>query len=359
MKILLAGGGTGGHVFPALAVAQRALAQDAHNQVLFVGNPLGLEAKLVPGHGFPFAAVKCSGFAARSWRKKLISMQELWHALWHARRIIRDFAPDVVVGFGGYVSMPVTLAALLSRVPVVLHEQNAAAGLANRVAARWARRICVSMPQAGATFPAAKVRLTGNPVRAQLFSVPPWRGEVPTLLVFGGSQGADALNACMPEAVEILLQEFPDLQVLHQSGTQQRNAVEQAYAHHGGGAQVEVVEFIDDMREAYSRSALVICRAGATTVAELAASGRPAIMVPFPQAAGDHQTLNAMALVQAGAAGIVAQHELTPQRMADEIRRLLQNPAELFMMAQRARRAASKGAADLILHQCRLAARKR
>ena len=359
MKILLSGGGTGGHVFPALAVAQRALAQSGENAVLFLGNPQAIEATLVPAHGYPFVGLKCSGFAARSLPKKLKSLWKLQAAVRRACGIIRDFAPDVVLGVGGYVSMPVVIAAGLLRIPVVLHEQNASAGLANRVGARWAKRICVSFPKALNDFPASRVSLSGNPVRAELFTIPPWSGEVPCLLIFGGSQGARPLNVCMVPAVASLLQDIPALRVIHQSGKTQVEEVRSAYARAGCAEQVEVVDFINDMPQAYRDSSLVICRAGATTVAELAACGRPAVLVPFPEAAGDHQTHNAMALVNAGGAVILLQDELTPELMAVQIKELLQNRSELSMMARRARSAAAKGAADLILHQCRMAARKR
>lgn len=359
MKILISGGGTGGHVFPALAVARRAMAQCEKNEVLFVGNPHGIEATLVPAHGYPFMALECSGFSARSVPQKLKSLWDLQRAVRKACGIIRRFAPDVVLGVGGYVSMPVVLAAGLLRVPVVLHEQNATAGLANRVGARWAKRICVSFPKAADEFPARKVRLSGNPVRPELFRLPPWSGAAPQILIFGGSQGARPLNECMVPAVVELLQQIPALRVKHQTGAAQMEEVAQTYAQHGCAQQIEVVDFITDMVQAYRDSALVICRAGATSVAELAASGRPAVLVPFPQAAGDHQTHNALALVNAGAAVMLRQDELDSTRIVSLIKQLLQNRDELSMMAQRARSVGVKGAADLILYQCRIAARKR
>jgi len=359
VKILLSGGGTGGHVFPALAVARRALAQCGENKVMFVGNPHAIEATLVPAHGYLFVGLECSGFAARSLSWKLKSLWDLQRAVRKAFGIIKDFSPDVVLGVGGYVSMPVVIAAGLLRVPVVLHEQNASAGLANRVGARWAKRICVSFPKALEEFPASKVSLSGNPVRAELFTLPPWSGVAPRVLIFGGSQGARPLNDCMVPAVAQLLQHLPTLQVMHQSGKTQLEEVRSAYTRAGCAEHVEVVDFITDMAQAYRNSALVICRAGATTVAELAACGRPAVLVPFPQAAGDHQTHNALALVNAGAAVVFPQAELTSERMALQIKELLQNRSELSMMARRARSVAAKGAADLILHQCRMAARKR
>lgn len=359
MKILLSGGGTGGHVFPALALARRALAHNPEDEVLFVGSPRGIEAKLVPAHGYPFQALICSGFAARSLKHKVIALKELVQAVWNGCGILRRFSPDVVVGFGGYVSMPVLIAAALLRVPVVLHEQNAAAGLANRVAAHWARRICVAFPQTLKAFPPKKVCLSGNPVRPELFSIPYGRTSAMQLLVFGGSQGARPINACMVPALGLLLQQFPELRVVHQTGKAQQGEIEQAYVAAGYRDRVEVVDFITDMVRAYTQSTLVVCRAGATTVAELAASGRPAILVPFPQAAADHQTDNARALMEAGGAIMLAQHALTPETMAAQISLLLQNRAELSMMARRARTVAAKGAADLILHQCRMATRKR
>lgn len=359
MKILLSGGGTGGHVFPALALARRALAHNPEDAVLFVGNPRGIEANLVPAHGYPFHGLICSGFAARSLKHKMVALSELTRAVWKGCGIIRRFSPDVVVGFGGYASMPVIIAAALLRIPVVLHEQNAGAGMANRVAAFWARRICVAFPQTLKAFPAKKVCLSGNPVRPELFSIPSARPESMQLLVFGGSQGARPINECMVSALGLLLQQFPELHVVHQTGKAQGEEIAQAYRAAGYSDRVEVVDFITDMMTAYTQSTLVVCRAGATTVAELAASGRPALLVPFPQAAADHQTDNARALVDVGAAVMIAQSALTPETLATQISLLLQNRTELFMMARRARTVAAKGAADLILHQCRMAARKR
>lgn len=359
MKILISGGGTGGHIFPALAVARRALAQDPATEVLFVGNMHGLEARLIPEHGYAFAPLECSGFAARAAAQKVKALWQLQRAVMKACSIIRKFSPDVVLGVGGYVSMPVVIAAGLLRVPVVLHEQNACAGLANRTGARWARRICVSFPRALEDFPRDKVRITGNPVRAELFNLPPFSGAEPHLLICGGSQGARPLNEIMVPAVELLVRQIPGLRVLHQSGSSQMQEVITAYSRRGCAEQVDVVDFIADMVQAYRNSTLVVCRAGATTVAELAASARPAVLVPFPQAAGNHQTQNAMALVEAGGALMLPQQDLSAEVMGARIMELLQNRTELSMMAQRARSAGVKGAADLILHQCRMAVRKR
>jgi UDP-N-acetylglucosamine--N-acetylmuramyl-(pentapeptide) pyrophosphoryl-undecaprenol N-acetylglucosamine transferase len=264
----------------------------------------------------------------------------------------------VVIGVGGYASLPILVAAALKRVPVVLHEQNAWPGLANRLAARWAKRICVSMPDVADYFPGRPVVLTGNPVRQELFSCRAWRGDHPQLLVFGGSQGARAINEAVLGALPRLFEAIPELTIVHQTG---ETALVDMVAGYNDRhiTSATLVPFIDDMPSAYRDSQLVLCRSGATTIAELAACGRPAILVPFPQAAADHQTRNAEVLAKREAALLLPQAQLTSQRLAEELIRLLRDPETLASMGKQARTLAAKGAADLILNECRAAAQKR
>ncbi|MEA3466214.1 MAG: undecaprenyldiphospho-muramoylpentapeptide beta-N-acetylglucosaminyltransferase [Thermodesulfobacteriota bacterium] len=358
MKYLFTGGGTGGHIFPALAIAHRARQIDADAQILFVGTERGIENRVVEPQGFSLATVEFSGFAGQSFWRKVAVLGKLVTATRQALGILTSFQPDVVLGVGGYASLPILVAAALRRIPVVLHEQNACPGLANRVAAHWAGRICISMAAGGSGFGNKAVVLTGNPVRQELFNCRPWNGSVPQLLVFGGSQGAAAVNGAMVAALPQVLEQFPGVKIIHQTGRNQMADVVVAY-NDLGIDRVEVVEFIEDMPTAYAHSQLVICRSGATTVAELAACGRGAILIPLPQAAADHQTCNARAMVDGNAALLLPQSELNGERLAQTIIDLLHRPERLHEMGQHARHLSAKGAADLILNECRMLVQKR
>lgn len=358
MKYLFAGGGTGGHIFPALAIANRAREIDADAQILFVGTEHGIESRVVEPQGFPLEIVAFSGFAGQSPWRKLVVLGKLVIATREALGVLARFKPDVVLGVGGYVSLPTLVAAALRRIPVVLHEQNARPGLANRVAAYWAGRICISMVQGNQGFGNKAVVMTGNPVRQELFDCRPCNASAPQLLVFGGSQGSAAINEAMMAAIPRLVEQFPAIKIIHQTGRNELADVVDGY-NQLGFDQVEVVDFIDDMPTAYAQSQLVICRSGATTVAELAACGRAAILIPFPQAAADHQSCNAMALVDGDAAILLPQNELNGERLAQTVTELLRQPELLHEMGQHARRLSAKGAADLILNECRMLVQKR
>lgn len=358
MKILIAGGGTGGHVFPALAMARRAMELDASNEILFVGTRQGIEARVVEPAGFDIDYVDFSGFAGKSlWQKGRV-LTKLVSSTREALEILVEFKADVVIGVGGYASLPMLVAAGLKRIPVVLHEQNAWPGLANRLASRWAKRVCVSMPDVARHFHGRPVVLTGNPVRQELFSCRAWQGDQPRLLIFGGSQGAKAINETVLDALPLLKQALPELTIVHQTGEAALADMVAGYNDRNFD-RVTLLPFIDDMAAAYRDSQLVLCRSGATTVAELAACGRPAVLVPFPQAAADHQTCNAKVLAERAAAVLLPQNELTAQRLADELIALFRDPQRLAEMGRQARLLAAKGAADLILNECRHVARKR
>ncbi|MCD6525752.1 MAG: undecaprenyldiphospho-muramoylpentapeptide beta-N-acetylglucosaminyltransferase [Desulfuromonas sp.] len=358
MKYLLAGGGTGGHVFPALAIARRAVEKDPLVQILFVGTAQGIEARVVEPAGFELETIDFCGFAGKSVWKKIQVLVKLIGSSRDALEILRRFKADVVIGVGGYASLPMLIAAALNRTPVVLHEQNAWPGLANRLASRWAKRICVSMADAAKEFPGRPVVMTGNPVRQDLFSCRAWQGSQPQLLVFGGSQGAHALNRAVIDALPRLQQALPELSIVHQSGKAEMADVVAGY-NDRKFENVEITPFINDMTSAYHYSQLVLCRSGATTIAELAACGRPAVLVPFPQAAADHQTRNAQVLADQGAAVVVPQAELSGEQLGDLLIELFQQPDKLAEMGRQARQLAAKGAADLILNECWHVARKR
>ena len=359
MRLLLAGGGTGGHLFPAIALAQRLLEQDPEAQVQFVGTAKGLEARLLPKLGLPLETVDMAGVVGAGWRCKLGLAPRLLKSMRQAQAIIRRFEPDIIIGVGGYASVPVLLMARLLGVDYVIHEQNAFPGLSNRLLGRWAQRIFLSLPDSGVGFDPGKTLLTGNPLRSGLEELPALLPANGSLLIFGGSRGARAIN----EAVMEMLPRFREWthrpKILHQTGEEDLLRVQQAYRDAGFDSH-QVVPFIDDMAAAYAGAQLVICRAGATTLAELTACGRPAVLIPFPFAAGDHQTANAVTLEEAGAAVLLPQDELSGEQLALSVAELLADPERLQRMAERARALGHPGATEKILAECRnLLGRKR
>ncbi len=351
MRLLLAGGGTGGHLFPAVALAQLLLKQEATAAVQFVGTEQGLEARLLPKLNLPLQFVAMAGVVGRGWRGRLEMLPRLLKSLLQARAILNDFRPDLVVGVGGYASVPVLLMARLLGIPYLIHEQNAIPGLSNRLLGRWAKLICLSFPQT-AGFDRSKTLLTGNPLRPGLEEVAVPLPQAGKLLIFGGSRGARAINQAVMQLLP-LLNDWPQRpEILHQTGAEDLQQVRQAYDAAGFDPQ-QVVPFIEDMAAAYAACKLVVCRAGATTLAELTVCGRPAILIPFPYASGDHQTANAKALVVAGAAKLLPQSELSPQQLATTIKPLFFDLTQLQQMADKGRTLGQPGAAERILSECR------
>jgi UDP-N-acetylglucosamine--N-acetylmuramyl-(pentapeptide) pyrophosphoryl-undecaprenol N-acetylglucosamine transferase len=355
MKVMVTGGGTGGHIFPALAVAQELRRRDPANDILFVGTDAGLEKTLVPAAGFELRTLPGAGFKGAGAAGKLRSLALLPRALWGSARLLRTFQPDVVFGSGGYASGPVMLTASLAGWPTVLYEPNAQPGLANRLLAPLVNRAAVNYSEAIAIFESKAVR-TGNPVRAEFFSIPPKEHRPPfTLLVFGGSQGALAINQAVVDALPTLQAARQPLCFVHQTGVRDFEAVRVAYARRE--IRAEVQPFFHDMPARMAAADLVVCRAGAITVAELAAAGRAAVLIPYPQAADQHQLRNAEAFAAAGAARVLVQSELTGERLAREILGLLEQPERLRAMEQAARRLAVPDAAmriaDLIEAEAR------
>ncbi|PLX75174.1 MAG: undecaprenyldiphospho-muramoylpentapeptide beta-N-acetylglucosaminyltransferase [Desulfuromonas sp.] len=352
MKLLLAGGGTGGHLFPAIAVAEQLRREEPHSEILFVGTERGLEFRLLPKLGWPLQTIEMSGFAGLSFTKRILALGRLVRGLGQARRILGEFRPDLIVGVGGYASVPVLLAAKLTGVPFMIHEQNAWPGLANRLFGRWAKRICLSFSEAGRAFHGGITVMTGNPVRSAIESCPETAPEPPCLLVFGCSHGARSINRTLLAALPYLRSWQGRLQILHQSGERDFAEVQDGYAAQGW-TDCEVKPFIDDMGSAYARASLVVCRAGATTLAELAACGRPAILIPYPHAAGNHQSSNAQALVARGAALMFEEHNLQPEQLAGVVSELLRERNTLQQMAAAAKSQAQLGAAQRLLDECR------
>ncbi|HEY6642311.1 undecaprenyldiphospho-muramoylpentapeptide beta-N-acetylglucosaminyltransferase [Povalibacter sp.] len=335
--VLIMAGGTGGHVFPALAAAR--VLRERGFEPVWLGTQRGLEAKLVPPHQIPIEWITVTGVRGKGVIALLAAPFQLARAVWQSIQVMRRRQPVVVLGAGGFVSGPGGIAAWLTRRPLVIHEQNAVAGLTNRMLARLARRVFEAFPS---SFPASiKAERVGNPVRREIAAMTPpeqrfaqRRGPL-RVLIIGGSQGASRLNAAVPAALAMI---DPSLrpQVLHQAGERHIAQAREFYEKHGVTADVRA--FIDDMAEVYGWADLVICRSGALTVSELAAAGLPAIFVPFAAAVDDHQTHNAHFPVAAGAGVIISEAELTPLRLANELRTLLQaGRAKLADMAVKAR----------------------
>ncbi len=355
MRLLLAGGGTGGHLFPAVALAEQLRREEPAAEVLFVGTERGLEYRLLPELGWPLRTIPMSGWAGLGFGARFRALGGLVKSLGQSRRIISEFHPDVVVGVGGYASVPVLLAARLKGVPYLIHEQNAWPGLANRLLGRWAKRICLSFAEAGQAFRRTPVVVTGNPVRAAMESCPPLPEGPPLLLVFGGSHGARAINRALVAALPQLERWRGTLQIIHQAGAKEVEPVREGYRS-AGWVEAEVVPFITDMATAYARSSLVVCRAGATTLAELTACGRPAVLIPYPFAASNHQATNAATLASRGAAIMIEERELKPETLGILIDGLLADRPRLASMSATARSLAQCGAAGRLLDECRAVA---
>ncbi len=298
MRIIIAGGGTGGHVIPALAIAQQLKKQFAA-EVLFIGTARGIETRLVPQAGFPLELIKVGGLKNVSLMTRAKTMFDLPRALWVSGRMLNDFNPDVVIGVGGYASGPAMFAAIRRRIPTLAFEPNVVPGFANRLVARWVSAAAVHFEETCEYFP--NCRVTGVPVREPFFQIPAKAGGPPTVLVFGGSQGARAINQAMIESLPGLHERIPAIHIVHQTGQRDYDHVQAAYQK--SGISGEVHKFIDDMPATFARADLLVCRSGASTVAEIAAAGKPAIFVPFPRAADDHQNVNARALERVGRSG--------------------------------------------------------
>ncbi|MFZ9406527.1 MAG: undecaprenyldiphospho-muramoylpentapeptide beta-N-acetylglucosaminyltransferase [Burkholderiaceae bacterium] len=349
--VMIMAGGTGGHVFPGLAVAQ--VLRSRGWQVIWMGNPGGMEASLVPRHGIALRSVDIGGVRGKGWLTWALLPWRLTQACRQSLKALREVRPSVVLGMGGYVAFPGGLMSALTGVPLVLHEQNSVAGLTNRLLARLARRVLVAFPRA---LPGGQ--WCGNPVREDVLKLtdPQVRYAGRTgplrLLVVGGSLGAQALNTVVPRALaRIDARERPT--VLHQSGRRHLDALRQAYQ--DAGVEAEVTGFIDDMAQAYAQADLVICRAGAMTVSEVAAAGVASLMVPFPHAVDDHQTANARFLADRQAALLMPQAEMSEEMLAGVLRDL--NRTRLLEIAVRARALAKPDAAAQVADACEAIAR--
>ena len=347
-RILIAGGGTGGHIIPALAVA-RALVERHGADILFVGTPRGLESRMVPAAGFDLRLIQVGQLKNVSLLTKLRTAFDLPAAILACRRILRDFHPGAVLSVGGYASGPASAAALALRIPLTAFEPNAMPGLANRLIGKRVAAAAVNFPAAARYFRNAEV--TGIPVREEFFSIPsPPPDAPPHLLIFGGSQGARLFNQTLPRILPALLDAVPGLTILHQCGARHLEPTESAYRATGADpARWQVQPFLDDMPARFAAAHLVMARAGASTVAELAAAGKPSLLVPFAAAADNHQKRNAEELVKAGAAVMLEESELAdPSALRDALIVLLREPAKLAQMSAAARTQAHPDAAQRI-----------
>ena len=345
--IMIMAGGTGGHIMPGLAVAHE-LMQQGHKVVWLGGVMSSMEAKLVPQHGVEFNSVEFSGVRGKGWSTKLLFPIRLAKAVAQARAVFKQVKPDVVLGMGGYITVPGGLAAKMAGVPIVLHEQNSIVGLSNKLLAKIAQRVLSGFPNA---LPDAE--WVGNPVKQAIVDVQEPDARYAThigafkIAVVGGSLGAQALNTVVPQALA-LMPEATRPEVIHQAGEKMIAALREGYAQ--AGVNAECVPFINDMAALYAQVDLLICRSGAMTVSELAAAGVPSIMVPFPFAVDDHQTSNAKLLTDVGAGMCIAQSSLTAQRLADELGRLTRDG--LRVQAIKARTVAKPNATRDVARVC-------
>lgn len=346
-RLLVMAGGTGGHVFPGLAVA-KSLQQQGW-QIQWIGTADRMEAQLVPQHGFDISFIDIAGVRGNGVKRLIAAPFRIAKSILQARAIIDKFRPDVVLGMGGFASGPGGVAAWLSGVPVVLHEQNAAAGLTNRLLAKIARKVLMAFPGAF-----AQGQLVGNPVRDDVLALHAQEyscTDKMNILVVGGSLGAKVLNETLPAALAKLPQQ--QFTLTHQVGKGNQATVQQAYVDANVIAEMTVTDFIDDMAQAYAQADVIVCRAGALTVSEVAVAGLPAIFVPLPHAVDDHQTKNAQALVDAGGAKLLPQTELNADVIAEQLQAWLDDKAQLQQMSKAAKSAAMLDATEQVVNACK------
>lgn len=337
MRVIIAAGGTGGHIFPGVAIAREIKRRDPSTAILFVGTSRGLESNIVPREGFDLELIKVGALKGVSIFEKNKSLVGLPISFRDALRILRRFKPDVVIGVGGYSSGPTLLIAALLRIPTMIVEPNAMPGFTNRVLARFVDAAALSFADAQKYFRSKGV-VTGNPVRIDFARLAKkQRTEKLHVLIFGGSQGARAINTAMIEALPLMKSNRDRISFTHQTGERDYETVKQGYAGAGFYETADVRPFIHEMADQFERADLLICRSGATTVAEVAAAGKAAIFIPFPFATDDHQRKNAEAFVRVGAGRMILQQDLTAARLAEELNKLIDNPGEIDRMEEASR----------------------
>ncbi len=357
IRLLLTGGGTGGHLFPAVAAAQEFLRQLPETQVLFVGTERKVDTRSLKAYSFASDSIKCYGLKGKNPLELLKAIAILPVSFYQAGRIIRRFRPNIILGVGGYVTGPVVVAGRILGIPTVIHEQNSIPGLANRKLGPFVDRVCLSLPRSEHEFSREKIHYTGNPVRRNILelagnpSLNAVAGNKKTLLILGGSQGARDVNRLVSEGLENLSNALlGDLRVIHQTGEQDFVAIKQVYERRGIEALVQ--PFFTDMAEIYRQADLLVSRAGATTLAEIAVLGKPAILIPYPFAADNHQEKNADYYVAGGGAIVMRQHEITSDVLAGNIRQLIFDEGKLSAMGLAMKKLAFPDAAEKIVACC-------
>lgn len=335
MRIIIAGGGTGGHVFPAISIADEISGRNNNDEILFIGTQKGMENNLVQKNGYKIEHISSRGFVGRGLFKTFIAFFYALKGVSDSISIMGRFNPDVVLGVGGYVSGPFLLAAALLRKPTAICEQNTVPGVTNRILGKLVNKIFASYDSSVQYFPSNKVQITGNPIRKDIISSSAKNNDSESfsVLIFGGSQGAKSLNSAVPEAFAQI--EHDKISIIHQTGNKDLDSVKNLYEKNG--VKAKVLSFIDDMGSAYSRSDLVIGRAGAGTIAEITALGKPSILVPFPYAAHNHQFENAKILEQEGASVLIEDKNATPEKIASKLTKLLDKD-KLNMMSESAKK---------------------
>jgi len=353
MRVVIAGGGTGGHLFPGIAIAEEFLRRDKKTEVLFVGTQRGIESKLLGPSGYKLSTIDVEGIKGRGIRALIKGFYQIPQSMWQSRRILKEFRPGIVIGVGGYASGPAVLAAYFMGLPTAIAEQNAAPGITNRILGKFVDKIFVTYAATADSFPASKVLVSGNPVRAAFTSVRSRQQaakDFQQLLIFGGSQGAQAINKSIVEMLPQLQKIKNNIRILHQTGARDVEPVSEAYARYG--IRAEVTAFIVDMADAYRQADLIICRAGATSLAEITTAGKAAILIPFPFATNDHQTKNAEAMAEKGAAIMIQEKDLSGDKLFAVVEKLLQDPQKLRLMEENSAKLGDVNAAATIVDAC-------
>ena len=346
MKVLIAAGGTGGHIYPGIAVAKEILRRNDSSEIRFVGTERGLESRIVPENGFQLSLIESKGLKSVGLMGKLAGIALLPKSFLQARKVLKEFKPDVVIGAGGYVTGPVLLMASLMRIPTLAMDSNALPGFTNRQLARFVTKAALTFEEALPYF-GNKGVVTGNPVREEFFDVKPKsRGDKLNILLFGGSQGARAINLAMIDALQHLSNEKSQLDIIHQTGKLDFDTVKKGYADNNWNDS-DIREYISDMVNQFEKTDLIISRAGATTCAEVAAAGKVAIMIPLPTAADDHQRKNAEALENNGAAKMILQNDLNGESLANVIKEFINSPEKITEMEKAAKKMAKADAAEV------------
>jgi UDP-N-acetylglucosamine--N-acetylmuramyl-(pentapeptide) pyrophosphoryl-undecaprenol N-acetylglucosamine transferase len=352
VRVIIAGGGTGGHLFPALAIAKEICRRSEKAELLFVTGRRKMELDILGRTGFLQASIDVEGLKGRGWLKGLRAIMKLPLSFFQSFSIIRGFSPNIIIGVGGYSAGPVCVLAKLMGIPSAIHEQNSYPGLTNRLLCRVVDRVFISFEESRGHFPGGSLLLTGNPVREEFFAEETTireRDKTFSILILGGSQGARAINRCVVATLKILKAKGISLGVIHQTGETDYKEVVEAYE--CDGMKGEIQPFIEDMGHAYKQADLVISRAGATTVSELAALGKPSILIPYPHAANRHQETNARMLVKAGGAEMILEETLSGEKLSESLIRYMSDRPLLKEMGQRARKVGRGDAAGVITDQ--------